>query len=215
LALALPDLVRLAVISPVVPLRMRITSQFTEGDGVEIVAEGAVLEELEAQDIDVTILAQSILTDHAILRKLEDLDLDCGVLRLESEPGTTGFEAFPNRPWGLLPVDIETADLLAAINALEAGFWVSAPRPKLGGESKNEDEFFRLRVEEPLFTLTHRELQIFDLLSKGKMNKEIAADLGIRVNTVKFHLASIYSKTGAGNRTEAVREGVKRGFVVL
>jgi len=42
------------------------------------------------------------------------------------------------------------------------------------------------------------------MLASGLANKEIAAKLAISEHTVKFHVASILGKLGAGSRTEAV-----------
>jgi len=64
-------------------------------------------------------------------------------------------------------------------------------------------------------TLTNREAQVLSLLARGRANKEIAAELVISERTVKFHVSSILSKLGAGNRTEAVRLAVQRGLVAL
>lgn len=52
--------------------------------------------------------------------------------------------------------------------------------------------------------LSHREREIFNLISKGKTNKEIATELNISVNTVKFHLKNIYEKLNIKNRKEAL-----------
>src|SRR5690606_4495241 len=43
------------------------------------------------------------------------------------------------------------------------------------------------------FHFTERQLQIIDLLKKGRSNKEIAAELFISDNTVKYHLKIIYN----------------------
>jgi DNA-binding NarL/FixJ family response regulator len=70
--------------------------------------------------------------------------------------------------------------------------------------------------DEPLIDpLTDRESEVLQLLARGKANKQIALDLGISEHTVKFHISSIYTKLGAGNRTEAVRLGVRKGLVLL
>ena len=64
-------------------------------------------------------------------------------------------------------------------------------------------------------SVTPRELDVLRLLARGLQNKEIAVDLGITERTVKFHVGSILSKMGAGNRTEAVTIAVQRGLIVL
>ena len=64
-------------------------------------------------------------------------------------------------------------------------------------------------------TLTARELDVLALLAEGLPNKAIAIRLAISDQTVKFHLASISSKLGAANRTDAVRRAVRRGLITL
>lgn len=63
--------------------------------------------------------------------------------------------------------------------------------------------------------LTARELDVLRLLAQGQQNKEIAADLVISERTVKFHVSSILSKLGAGNRTEAVKLAAQQGLINL
>jgi DNA-binding NarL/FixJ family response regulator len=63
--------------------------------------------------------------------------------------------------------------------------------------------------------LTPRELEVLGLLAEGLPNKAIARRLDISDQTVKFHVAAIYGKLGAANRTDAVRRAVRRGLVVL
>ncbi len=67
-------------------------------------------------------------------------------------------------------------------------------------------------VAEPL---TARELEVLELVARGLANKTIAAALGISAETVKVHVASIYGKLQAANRTEAVRLAVRRGLISL
>ena len=51
--------------------------------------------------------------------------------------------------------------------------------------------------------LSPREREVLERAAFGRSNGQIAAELGVTVNTVKFHLASIYRKLGVENRTEA------------
>lgn len=67
-------------------------------------------------------------------------------------------------------------------------------------------------VAEPL---SGRELEVLDLIAAGLPNKLIAFRLGITEHTVKSHVSSIFAKLGAGSRTEAVSQGVRRGLVML
>ena len=60
--------------------------------------------------------------------------------------------------------------------------------------------------------LTEREVEIVKAVSRGLSNKAIAAELWITVQTVKFHLTSIYRKLGISNRTEAASWALRAGL---
>jgi DNA-binding CsgD family transcriptional regulator len=61
--------------------------------------------------------------------------------------------------------------------------------------------------------LSERELEILKLLATGASNKEIAKQLIISPNTVKVHIRNIFSKIGAGSRTEAALFAIRAGFI--
>ena len=70
--------------------------------------------------------------------------------------------------------------------------------------------------DEPLIeTLTVRETEVLWLVADGLSNKAIGARLGVSDETVKFHLSSIFGKLRASNRTDAVRQALRRGLVPL
>jgi two-component system nitrate/nitrite response regulator NarP len=57
---------------------------------------------------------------------------------------------------------------------------------------------------DPRDTLTDREKTMLAALAKGRTNAELAADLGISINTVKFHLRNLYEKLSLRNRSQAI-----------
>ncbi len=61
-----------------------------------------------------------------------------------------------------------------------------------------------LAADGPFGNLTAREQDLLEALSQGFMNAQIAGDLGISLNTVKFHLKNLYGKLGVKNRAQAV-----------
>lgn len=61
--------------------------------------------------------------------------------------------------------------------------------------------------------LSKREADVLRLVALGAKNNDIAADLGLRPNTVKAYLRSINRKLGASNRTHAVRLARQAGLL--
>lgn len=57
---------------------------------------------------------------------------------------------------------------------------------------------------DPRESLTEREKTMLAALAKGRTNTELAADLGISINTVKFHLRNLYEKLDLKNRSQAI-----------
>lgn len=67
--------------------------------------------------------------------------------------------------------------------------------------------------ERLLAQLSPREMEVLKLVAKGLSNKEIAAQLGLVVGTVKIHVANLFAKLGVSDRTQALVTAVKRGII--
>lgn len=63
--------------------------------------------------------------------------------------------------------------------------------------------------------LSPREREVLGLAAQGLTNKEIAYRLGVSDRTVQFHLNSVFNKTGASSRTEAVTAALRKGWLGL
>lgn len=100
---------------------------------------------------------------------------------------------------------------------LEADIVVSAPLARDSGLGIRDSGIGARDSDGEVFeeTLTHREIDVLELLAEGLPNKGIADRLGISDQTVKFHIASIMGKLGASNRVETVRRAVRRGLLSL
>ncbi len=59
-------------------------------------------------------------------------------------------------------------------------------------------------ASDPLAGLTPRERELLAALAGGLTNQQMASQLDISLNTVKFHLKNLYDKLGVGNRAQAV-----------
>jgi DNA-binding NarL/FixJ family response regulator len=110
----------------------------------------------------------------------------------------------------ILPRDASAAEILSAVEAAAAGLAAIAP---------HELEPFLAAAPVPASAepsnLTARELEVLRMMAEGAANKTIAFQLAISEHTVKFHVASILAKLGAGTRTEAAAIGLRKGLVML
>jgi len=158
------------------------------------------LDEQNEADVIITSASPASLFHHEI-----DSAPSVGILFLSDDQLNIQEMRRTYRVWGILPTDSSADELIAAIHALSQG--LIAGTPSLLFES----------VSEPLERgpLTERETEVLGLLSKGLANKQIAVELGISEHTVKFHVSSIYTKFNVANRTEAVRAGLRGGWVML
>ena len=63
--------------------------------------------------------------------------------------------------------------------------------------------------EDPVASLTNRELQVFELIGRGLSVKQIAARLDISHKTVDAHRDRIKAKLNAGNSLEVSRRAIQ------
>ena len=104
-------------------------------------------------------------------------------------------------------------DLIAAIEgAMQDSTWLS---------QKIMDRLAALRapassadVASPGVELTPREREVLGLISKGKSDTAIADVLSLKRNTVRNHVARLYAKIGAHNRSEAIIWARDRGHQI-
>ena len=97
------------------------------------------------------------------------------------------------------PVDDE--DLLSAIrSALEKNRTSRTAREELA------------RIEQRLALLTPREREVLERVVAGRLNKQIAAELGTVEKTVKVHRARVMRKMGARTVAELVRLAARAGI---
>ena len=100
--------------------------------------------------------------------------------------------------------DTPDDELSATIRAVYAG---EQPLPRNVAE--------RLAQREKRADLSQREMEVLQLLIKGRSNKEIGSSLFISEDTVKAHLKTLFVKLQVQDRTEAAISAIQQGIVHL
>jgi len=115
---------------------------------------------------------------------------------------------------GYLLKDVSLAELVRAIRDVAAGGTavhpIASERIVRGLEAGPDPAFPRLEPADPL---TERELEVLRLMTGGYSNREIANALRVAEGTVKNHVSSILSKLGVRDRTRAVLQAVRAGYL--
>ena len=111
--------------------------------------------------------------------------------------------AFDAGALGYILKNANDIDLASAIKDVAAGKRVLDPG-LITAEREPEDTFDRL---------TQREKQILQMIAEGNSNKEIAALLGLSVNTVAVHRANLMDALGMHRTAELVVYAIRKGLV--
>jgi len=197
-------LIRVAILAPVLALRVGLREVFRGVDDVEVVADASTLDELPEVDV-------LVLTSADYLSELDE-NVPAVLLLTDDTSAVAGLVDLP--VWGVLSLDASSEELSAAVHALGEGLWAGSPA--LLGNLLERPLVFALEEGDPIVDpLTPREREVLQLAAEGLANKQIALSLEISEHTVKFHLSSLYTKLGVTSRTEAIRAGARRGWVVL
>lgn len=61
--------------------------------------------------------------------------------------------------------------------------------------------------------LSDREVEVLQLIAAGHKNQEIADELVVSLNTVRYHTKNLYGKLGVNKRTQAVAKAQELGLI--
>lgn len=197
-------MIRVAVLAPALALRVGLREVFRGLEELEVIADASTLDELP--DVDVLVLTSP---DY-----LPDLDENSPAVLLLTDDMSAAAQLMDLPVWGVLSLDASPEELSAAVRALGEGLWIGSPA-LLQNLLKRQPAFMVDEGDPIVDPLTPREREVLQLAAEGLANKQIALSLEISEHTVKFHLSSLYTKLGVASRTEAIRAGARRGWVVL
>lgn len=112
-----------------------------------------------------------------------------------SEDETTVRRALAFGAAGFIPKSATLASMVEALTSILAGE-ISAPVLTHAPPPES--------MEARIASLTPSQLKILIGLQHGRLNKQIAFDLGVTEATIKAHLTGVFRKLGVQNRTQAV-----------
>ena len=171
------------------------------------------VEELQPDVVVAEITGQDRTLPEEILKLSEEAPVAI-VLLVDDANAERDLDALRNGIRAVLPRNMSTAGIVAAIEAVGAGLAVLLPEGL--DNLLRESTVSHRAVSPPLVeALTPREIEVLGMMVEGWGNKEISTRLGISEHTVKFHVASIMGKLNASSRTEAVTSGIRHGLIML
>jgi DNA-binding NarL/FixJ family response regulator len=195
-------------------------------DDHRIVREGIAL--ILAREPDMTVVATASTAQEAIVEyKKHRPDVTLMDLRLGDGSGIDAIRAIrqesPTARIVVLTMYQGDEDIHRALSAGAATYLLKdslsddlirvVREVHTGGRPMAEDVRARLDQRAAQPTLTPREIQVLQLVSQGKRNKEIAAILGLSEDTVPVHVKNIFAKLRVNERTAAVNVALRRGII--
>ena len=177
-------------------------------DGLELVEvfDGAeALPAIVARHPDVLLVGTGADASEAfdLVRSLRRLALNLEIVLVADvlAPELVAF-VLEHRLNGLILTDTPPTDLAACLDRVASGHAVLPA---------NWHAVLANHRDDPIDTLSERQLEVLTLVAEGFSYEEIGARLFISSNTVKFHLRSIYMRLGVRNRMAAARMLTEHG----
>jgi two-component system, NarL family, response regulator YdfI len=200
--------------------RREMLSALLSSRGVDVVGSSSDLrtaeDELPDEEVDVVLVdaaGESVEELLESLRGEEWLRESATILLTQSAETPWMTQALRAGVRGILPANVGTELLVAALAAVGQGLVVLHPERMVGARTSQVAE--TEEAAELLEALTSREKEVLRMLAEGLGNKQVAARLEISEHTAKFHVASIFGKLGVSSRAEAVAMGMRRGLILL
>jgi DNA-binding CsgD family transcriptional regulator len=104
----------------------------------------------------------------------------------------------------------ETYIVIVALGFMVLGIWVGM---RIFRSAPATREFSANTRAQASLGISERELEVLRLLAAGQSNKEIASRLAVSPNTVKTHIANLFSKLDVRRRTAAIGRARELGIL--
>ncbi|SRR5690554_2801610 len=123
---------------------------------------------------------------------------------------------------GYMLKEMDTDELVNAIKIVSEGGSYIHPKvtynlirdyQRISNEQNGKTSFTPIEYRKPLHLLTRRECEVLQLMTDGKSNRGISDQLYISEKTVKNHVSNILQKMNCNDRTQAVVQAIKNGWV--
>ena len=116
------------------------------------------------------------------------------------EEATVMRRALDHGAFGFIPKSADSDTIGQALGTiLDGERWAPAEAHNVPPTDHEERE-----VGQRLRELTPQQFRVLQMLGAGRLNKQIAYDLGVSEATIKAHVTAILRKLGVTNRTQAV-----------
>jgi DNA-binding NarL/FixJ family response regulator len=203
--------IRILIVDDHPVVRAGLTSMLSTQPGFQVLGNASngtdalALMDADVPDIVLLDLRMPGMTGIDVLHVLRRRGTKCRTIILTSfETDEDIYQAVQAGAQGYLLKNTSQQELVGAIRAVHAGLRHLPPR-------------ITVRLAERMMrsTLTDREREVLQMLSKGLTNKQIAQVLGISGNTIRNHVNSILQKLEVADRTEAVTLALQRGIIRL
>ena len=176
---------------------VKIVGEAVSGDGA---AQAVITAKPDVTLLDIRLPGKDGLD---VLAELMNANPDAKVIMLTtSEADNHVYEALKRGARGYVVKDRDADEILTAVRMVANG-------------AKYIPDTVRTlyRERQMMSDLTAREQETLEMMAAGRRNGEIAEKFGISVDGVKMHVKHILEKFNVADRTAAVAEALRRGFI--
>ncbi|MDH5517496.1 MAG: response regulator transcription factor [Gammaproteobacteria bacterium] len=170
--------------------------QITVADKFDLIILDLSMPDMNGIEILKTIRKMNILSPVVFVSSTDDIKK----IALAMNAGASGF----------IPKHVDSAQMILALEQVLSGDYY-IPNEMI--DALNNAMIAIKNQARSIQSLTQRQLEVLQLISQGKSNKDIALTLSISEPTVKSHISVIFQTLQVSNRTASVHLAEKLGLI--